>query len=147
MDSLQAPPHGRREVRSYTANRRELRFGVVAAEAASGCLLAMGRSSAFDPKRSSAPCSRTYCRHSKTIAERIRSAAEICRFPWPLDPQCRYLPICDIFSRREDLIAMPFICRPLVLIEQGLRRHCNFIRITNVDLRSTIESSSQAREK
>ena len=35
MDGLQAPPHGGREVRSYTANRRELRFGVVAAEAAS----------------------------------------------------------------------------------------------------------------
>ena len=51
IDGLQAPPHGRREVRSYTANRRELRFGVVAAEAASGCLLTMTRSAAFDQLR------------------------------------------------------------------------------------------------
>ena len=36
MDGLQASPHGGREVRSYTANRRELRFGVVAASVASG---------------------------------------------------------------------------------------------------------------
>lgn len=36
MNSLQAPPHGGREVRSYTANRWELRFGAVAAEVASG---------------------------------------------------------------------------------------------------------------
>lgn len=36
MDGLPAPPHGRREVRSYTANRRELRLGVVGAKAASG---------------------------------------------------------------------------------------------------------------
>ena len=28
-------------MRSYTANRRELRFGVVAAEAAAGCLIVM----------------------------------------------------------------------------------------------------------
>ena len=49
MDGLQARPHGGREVRSYTANRRGLRIGVVAAEAASGCLLAMWRSSTFDP--------------------------------------------------------------------------------------------------
>lgn len=34
--------HGERKVRSYTANRRELRFGVVAAQTASRCLLAMG---------------------------------------------------------------------------------------------------------
>ena len=41
MDGLQAHSHGGREVRSYTANRRELRFGVVAAQAASGCSLAL----------------------------------------------------------------------------------------------------------
>jgi hypothetical protein len=41
MDGLQAPPHGGREVRSYTANRRELRFGVVAAKAVVGCLIVM----------------------------------------------------------------------------------------------------------
>ena len=41
MDGLQARPHGGREVRSYTANRRELRFGVVAAEAVAGCLIVM----------------------------------------------------------------------------------------------------------
>ena len=51
MDGLQAPPHGRREVRSYTANRRKLRFGVVAAEAASGCLLTMTRSTALDAEQ------------------------------------------------------------------------------------------------
>lgn len=45
---MQAPSRGRREVRSYTANRRKLRFGVVAAQAAPGCLLAMGCSAAFN---------------------------------------------------------------------------------------------------
>lgn len=39
MDGLQASPHGGREVRSYTANRRELRFGVVAAETIAGTCL------------------------------------------------------------------------------------------------------------
>lgn len=39
MDGLQASPHRGREVRCYTANSRELRFGVVAAEADSGCIL------------------------------------------------------------------------------------------------------------
>ena len=37
-------------MRSYTANRRALRFGVVAAKAASGCLLTTERSAAFDPE-------------------------------------------------------------------------------------------------
>ena len=41
VNGLQAPPHGRREVRSYTANRRELRFGVVAAKAVAGRLIMM----------------------------------------------------------------------------------------------------------
>lgn len=50
MYGLQAPPHGRREVRSYTANRRELRFGVVAAKAVVGCLIVMLRSAACDTK-------------------------------------------------------------------------------------------------
>ena len=34
MDGLQAPPHGGREVRSYTANSPELRCGVVAVKVA-----------------------------------------------------------------------------------------------------------------
>jgi len=41
MDGLQAPPHGGREVRSYTANRWELRFGVVAGQDVAGCLIVM----------------------------------------------------------------------------------------------------------
>lgn len=43
MNGLQTPPHGGREVRSYTANRRELRFGVVAAEAVAECLIVVVR--------------------------------------------------------------------------------------------------------
>ena len=45
MDGLQAPPHGGREVRSYTANRPELRCGVVAAKTATGCVICDGCSS------------------------------------------------------------------------------------------------------
>ena len=48
-DGLQAPPHGGREVRSYTANRRELRCGVVAAKLHSARLFTTGGSAAFDP--------------------------------------------------------------------------------------------------
>ena len=39
------------------------------------------------------------------------------------------------------------ICRLLVLLEKGLLRHYNFIRVVDVDLRSTIELSLQAGEK
>ena len=45
MDGLQVRSRGGREVRSYTANRRELRFGVVAAKIATGCVICDGCSS------------------------------------------------------------------------------------------------------
>ena len=48
MDGLQVRSRGGREVRSYTANRRELRFGVVAAEAVAGCLVVWRLVFAFD---------------------------------------------------------------------------------------------------
>lgn len=51
MNGLQASPHRGREVRSYTANRRELRFGVVAVEGASGWLLTMWIGASLPPKR------------------------------------------------------------------------------------------------